>query len=89
MLAIAGGSGTTVDWTVLMPNGVECKDHGLPNLPDTLVLFAIAQAYDNLILLCGGSKGNYPTPRKLLFRIDKHLGRNIDNEAITKTNYRP
>ena len=54
MLAIIGGNSFSLDWNLLMPDGSECTNHDMPNLPATIRNFGAAQAYDRFIVLCGG-----------------------------------
>jgi hypothetical protein len=54
VLAIPGGVTLSKDWTVLMNGGLECKNHGLPDIPEPVIFFSAAQSFDRFILLCGG-----------------------------------
>ena len=60
ILAIAGGfgaSGFQLTWSIVMPGGRECTTHDLPDIPNVLEGFGLAQAYDRYIFLCGGRFG--------------------------------
>jgi hypothetical protein len=53
VLAIAGGDDG--QWSLVMPGGRVCADHDMPALPQTVTGFALAQAYDKLVFMCGGT----------------------------------
>ena len=58
VLAIGGGklpdNKHSTTWSIIMSGGVECTDHGLPDIPVELDGFGLAQAHDRFIYLCGG-----------------------------------
>ncbi len=53
VLAIAGGADGK--WSLVMPGGRVCVDHDMPALPQIINGFALAQAYDKFIFMCGGA----------------------------------
>jgi hypothetical protein len=53
VLAIVGGDDGK--WSLVMGRGQVCTDHDMPALPEIITGFALAQAYDKFIFMCGGT----------------------------------
>jgi hypothetical protein len=58
VLAITGGIISTgvfsKTWSLVTSGGVECLNHGLPDLPVAVEGLSVAQAHDRFIYACGG-----------------------------------
>jgi hypothetical protein len=52
VLAISGGGSR--EWSLVLPGGRECADHDLPKLPQVVDGYALAQAFDRFVFMCGG-----------------------------------